>query len=189
MNNYVYFILIVFLLISCKTMKTRVLQLEYKGKNCIDEKITRVYMNDSIFVDYTTEILSSNETVIKTDTFKSINDSLWYVKRCGTFKLYFDIQGFSRKDTIFLYDENCHSILRRIPEEEMLVNGQTLFKYRVEEQHYNYFAPTVWFDTKLGIVKVKSKTVECEESDLKIVSDRYLNKNALSKLRAKILTH
>jgi hypothetical protein len=167
------------ILISCSSSKTRVVQLEYQQNDCKIEKLTRVYLNDSIFIEHT----QSNETH-RIDTFKTVGNS-WFVKKCGKFQLYFDVSGFRNKDTIYQLDNTCQPILKLIPQKEDTVDNKVLFKFKVEDQHYNYFAPTVWFDPGLGIVKVISKTGDCDESNLKIISDDFLDSNALNKLGLK----
>lgn len=166
---------------SCTTNRTRVIKFEYTGKNCLEENIIRIYLNDSIFINYSNTVLSSNESVNRIDTFKVVNGK-WYIKKCGIFKIYFDLSGFEKGDTIFLYDNDCNAFLKRIPQKKTIVNNKPLFEYKVEEQHYNYFAPSIWFDPDYGVVKIEAPTSNCEIKNLKIVSDELLNQKEIKRL-------
>ncbi|GJM34081.1 MAG: hypothetical protein DHS20C18_30820 [Saprospiraceae bacterium] len=171
---------------SCITIpKTKVVKLEYYGKKCFEENLIRVYLNDSVFVEYTNVILSPEKISKRIDTFKII-DKKWYVKKCETFKMYFDPLSFERKDTIHLYDKNCRIVLNRIPQKKSFAKSNYLYEFKVEEQHFNYFAPIVWFDPEVGIVKIVSPTLPCEEKHLRVISEELLNKRALKRLYSKI---
>jgi len=176
---------IMIILLSCVSTKTRVVKLEYQKDGCKEERLTRVYLNDSIFVEYFQFDLSSTGKVSRIDTFKIINQN-WFIKKCGEFKIYFSVDKFRDRDTIYEFGSSCRRpLLKLIPQKEDTIDGKILFKFKVEERHYNYFAPIIWFDPDVGTVKNISKSAKCEESYLKIISDEFLDKNALNNLGIK----
>ena len=76
----------------------------------------------------------------------------------------------NEKDTTFIHNQNCKAILKKIPIGTEIVNGKKLYKMKVETQHYNYFAPTVWFDPDIGAVRILSKSSKCEDRALKVLN-------------------
>lgn len=184
MRNLVFIFLFFGMSYSCfSTKRTKVVNLEYVGANCIEKKLSRIYLNDSIFVQYTSIIFPLEEKSITVDTFKVV-DFKWYSKNHGKYKLYFDSQAFERGDTIFSNVDNSNIVFKQIPVKKIVENNTTLYEFKVEEQHYNYFAPRFLFSPKLGIVKIYRPTLECEVQYLQSLGNEFLKRRDLEKLYA-----
>lgn len=185
MKNIAFIFLIFGLLCSCfSTKRTKVVNLEYVGTNCIEKKLSRIYLNDSVFVQYASVIYPSEEKSITIDTFKVVG-STWYIRSRGKYELYFDSQAFERGDTIFLNFDNTTIVFKHIPVKKIIEDNMTLYEFKFEEQHYNYFAPRVLFSPKLGIVKY-TPTFECEVQYLNLLGTEFLKRRDLERLYTEI---
>lgn len=183
MHKIAYFFIVGFIFFSCQVNQVRVIDLEYHHTNCEIEKITRVYLNDSILLDYSwsNDTLKQDGKALRIDTFKVVNHK-WYLKRCGEYSIYFDRELFKSRDTIFINDRDCSPILGLVPLSIEDINGKALYQFQVIEPHYNFFAPKIWFDPDFGITRIISKASRCEESKLEIISNRLVKKKFAKEL-------
>ncbi len=171
-------------LLSCAS-NSRVVQLNYMGENCYPESLIRVYTNDSVFLEYRLKKSGLGNVYRKVDTFKVVEDN-WYRKNCDKFNLFFSPESFEKGDTIVNKGYYCSNVIfKYIPIRKIIINNRLLYEYRMQGQHYDYFAPTILFDPFIGKVSIKFPTsFGCAQQELFLESDEYLSRQKIRQLLA-----
>jgi hypothetical protein len=167
MNRYILLFAIALVLFSCANHPCRVTY-DVTDKYNPTIKVERIYLNDSEFVQKSTEVTSVNPFV-DYDTFKIVKRN-WYYLWNGKYKPYFSESGFLKKTPIRDYYRKQYSVadssqfdyFRYDPDTVRKEKGHIIYVYRVfwmqphidGKGHYKIQKNgTLEFDPKKGQVR------------------------------------